>query len=90
MNQIGEARVENYPQEGVPTELIALKQRLADQPRSVRSELEPLLDEALEHARFRAQVMWVAREALQRYRLDLSRIRFDLEATRRERDRLMA
>jgi hypothetical protein len=69
----------------IPTELVALKDRIADQPHSVRAQLEPLIDEVLEHAMFRSRVMLIAREALQRNRVDLASLRFDLEATKRER-----
>jgi hypothetical protein len=71
--------------ERVPTELVELKERIQGQPASVRAELEPLIDEVMEHARFRSRVMLIAREALQRFRLDLAAVRHDLEATRRER-----
>jgi hypothetical protein len=69
----------------VPTELVALKGRIAGQPEEVRAELEPLIDEVLEHAMFRSRVMLIARDALQRLRVDVAALRFDLEATRRER-----
>jgi hypothetical protein len=69
----------------VPTELVALKGRIADQPPKVRAELEPLIDEVLEHAMFRSRVMLIARDALERLRVDMAALRFDLEATRRER-----
>ena len=49
----------------VPMELVALKGRIADQPPKVRAELEPLIDEVLEHAMFRSRVMLIARDALQ-------------------------
>jgi hypothetical protein len=68
----------------VPVELMALKGRIADQPPKVRAELEPLIDEVLEHAMFRSRVMLIARDALQRLRVDMAALRFDLEATRRE------
>ncbi len=68
----------------VPTELMALKGRIANQPPKVRAELEPLIDEVLEHAMFRSRVMLIARDALQRLRVDMAALRFDLEATRRE------
>jgi hypothetical protein len=71
----------------LPTELVALKDRIAGQPDEVRAELEPLIDEVLEHAMFRSRVMLIAREALQRFRVDLSAMKFDLEATRREHGR---
>jgi hypothetical protein len=69
-----------------PSELLALKDRIAVQPAQVRAELEPLIDEVLEHAMFRSRVMLIAREALQRFRVDLAAMQFDLELTRTERD----
>ena len=69
----------------VPSELVVLKQRIQEQPAPVRAELEPLIDDVMEHALFRSRVMLIAREALERFRLDLAALRFDLEATRRER-----
>ena len=44
--------------------------------------------EVLEQARFRGRVLWVARDALERLRLDLEMARFDLDVTRRERENL--
>jgi len=70
----------------VPSELMVLKGRIAGQPPKVRAELEPLIDEVLEHAMFRSRVMLIARDALQRLRVDMAALRFDLEATRRERN----
>jgi hypothetical protein len=70
--------------EQVPTELVELKERIQGQSPAVRAELEPLIDEVMEHAMFRSRVMLIAREALQRFRLDLASVRLDLEATRRE------
>jgi hypothetical protein len=69
----------------VPNELVALRERIRDQPEDVRTELEPLLDEVLEHTVFRNRVMLIAKEALQRFRLDLASLQFELEATKRER-----
>jgi hypothetical protein len=71
--------------EQVPTELVTLKERIQGQPPRVRAELEPLIDEVMEHAMFRNRVMQIARDALQQFRLDLSSLQFDLEVTRRER-----
>jgi hypothetical protein len=69
----------------LPTELMALRERIQDQPEDVRTELEPLLDEVMEHTVFRNRVMLIAKEALERFRLDLAAMQFDLEATKRER-----
>ena len=71
-----------------PPEWIALLDRVRALPPDVRSELEPAVDEALEHARFRDRVLSVARDALERLHLDLELARFDLDATRREREQL--
>ncbi len=68
-----------------PSELLTLKQRIQGQPDSVRAELEPLIDDVLEHAMFRDRVMMIARDALERLRLDVASLKFDLDATRRER-----
>jgi hypothetical protein len=72
----------------MPVELVQLKDRIQSQPPSIRADLEPLIEEVMEHARFRDRVMLVARDALEQFRLDLALTRFDLEATRREREAL--
>jgi len=68
-----------------PSELVALKERIQDQPPSVREELEPLIDEVMEHAVFRSRVMLIARDALQRFRVEMAAMQFDLDMTKRER-----
>ncbi len=72
----------------IPPELSRLRERIAALPPRFRGELGPLADEAAEQAHFRGRVLAVAREGLERYRLDLALARFDLEATRREREAL--
>lgn len=74
--------------EGIPHEWITLKSRIDRLPDAVRRELEPIMDEALEHARFRNRVLVVAKDALERLHLDLELARFDLDATRREKENL--
>ena len=71
----------------VPSELVALKERIQDQPAAVRQELEPLIDEVMEHAVFRSRVMLIARDALQRFRVDMAAMQFDLDMTKNERNR---
>ena len=46
----------------VPVELVELKERIQAQPARVRAELEPLVEDALEHAQFRGRAMSLARE----------------------------
>jgi hypothetical protein len=74
--------------EPLPAELLALWERVQAQPMEVRAELEPIVHDVLEDARFRGRILSVARDALERFRLDLEMARFDLEATRRERESL--
>jgi len=78
-------RGSNVPDQ-LPTELMALRERIQDQPEDVRTELEPLLDEVMEHTVFRNRVMLIAKEALERFRLDLASLQFELDATKRERE----
>jgi hypothetical protein len=73
----------------IPPELIRLRERIGGLPARLREELKPLAEEAVEQALFRGRVLSVAREGLERYRLDLAIARFDLEATRRERQALL-
>ncbi|WP_422930513.1 hypothetical protein [Singulisphaera sp. PoT] len=75
-------------EESLPTEMMELWDRIQVQPASVRAELEPLIEDVLENARFRGRVLNVARDALERLKLDLEVARFDLDATRRERESL--
>jgi hypothetical protein len=75
--------------ETVPVELLELRERVLAQPSEVRAALEPLVEEVLEHAKFRHRVLTVARDALEQYKLDLELARFDLDATRRERETLL-
>jgi hypothetical protein len=72
--------------ESIPSELRVLRERIADQPAAVRAELEPLIEDALDHAVFRHNVLHIARDALERFRLEMAMLQFDLEVTRRERD----
>jgi hypothetical protein len=81
------SREENGPLGPFPSELVALKERIQVQPTPVREELEPLIDEVMEHAVFRSRVMLIARDALQQFRVEMAAMRFDLDATKRERGR---
>jgi len=84
MTRSNEMMQDDIGTEQVPVELMELKERIQGQPPMVRAELEPLIDEVMEHALFRNRVMMIARDALQRFRVDMAALRLDLEATRRE------
>jgi hypothetical protein len=85
MNSVCEETTLSVGRREFPSEMLTLKQRIQGQPDSVRAELEPLIDDVLEHAMFRDRVMMIARDALERLRLDVATLKFDLDATRRER-----
>jgi hypothetical protein len=72
----------------IPEELVELRKRILAQSPGVRAQLQPLVEEALEDARFRGRAMSLARVALERFRMDLKMMEFNLEVTRREREAL--
>jgi hypothetical protein len=82
-------RSEKPAAETLPAELLELRERVQAQPTDVRAALEPLVEEAMEEAMFRHRVLSVARGALEQFKLDLEIARFDLDATRREREDLL-
>jgi hypothetical protein len=71
-----------------PPELLMLRDRIDGLPPPIRGELAPIIDDAIDQARFRGRVLAIARDALVRLRLDLELARFDLDVTRREREDL--
>src|SRR5579875_3853872 len=72
----------------VPPELARLRARIESLPGRYREALAPMAEEAVEESLFRGRVLTLAREGLERYRLDLAIARFDLDATRREHEEL--
>lgn len=74
--------------ESPPAELIELRERIETLPRPLREELGPVVEQAIEEAGYRGRILSIARDALVRLRLDLELARFDLDATRREREQL--
>jgi hypothetical protein len=70
----------------IPVSLAQLRAKLEALPAAIRDELRGLTDEAIEDSVFRGRVLAIAKDGLERYRLDLAMAQFDLEATRRERE----
>lgn len=72
----------------IPCEWQVLRRRVESLPPVARSRVEPVLDDAIEHAAFRKRTLDLACEAIERFRLERQILEFDLEATRRERAEL--
>ena len=74
--------------EEIPVELADLLQLVRGLPAESREDLEGRVLDAIEHARFRARAMSLARTGLEQMRLELAMTRFDLDQTRSERNTL--
>ena len=74
--------------EEIPAELVDLLQLVRDLSSGSQGELEHRVLEVIEHARFRARAMSLAKTGLEQMRLELAMTRFDLDLTRTERDAL--
>lgn len=69
------------------TQLISL---VANLPAQHRGEIETVLGRVVESTKRRRRILTLVQEALSQLRLDMKYLVFDLEATRRERDKLKA
>ncbi len=76
------------PKYGLPADLEELGRQLAALPDAHRDNLLALYERVLDSFRLRSRILTVAKEALERIRLELTCIQFDLEVTRREKDSL--
>jgi hypothetical protein len=76
------------PEASVPTDLAELGRRIDALPERERQTLRAVFDRVAESFRLRTRIMNVAKEALETIRLEMSFLRFDLEATRREKEHL--
>ena len=72
----------------VPWELTELRRRVEALPRRGTGELLPLCHWLSEWSRRQNRLVQAAQEAVDQLRLDIKYLRFDLDATRRERDAL--
>jgi hypothetical protein len=72
----------------LPAELEELNRRISALPESDRQNLLPVLERVLESFRVRNRIMNVAKEALERIRLEVACLQFDLDVTRREKELL--
>jgi hypothetical protein len=76
------------PDVSAPTDLVELGRRIDALPERERDNLRSVFDRVAESFRLRTRIMNVAKEALETIRLEMTFLRFDLEATRREKDSL--
>lgn len=66
------------------TQLIGL---VAELPPQFRDRIQPVLGRVVESTQRRRRILTLVQEALSQLRLDMKYLVFDLEATRRERDK---
>lgn len=66
------------------TQLIGL---VAELPPQFRDRIQPVLGRVVESTQRRRRILTLVQEALGQLRLDMKYLVFDLEATRRERDK---
>ena len=71
----------------LPAEIRELELAIQSLPYDGRAKLEPLIRRVVESALRRKRVLSLVQEALSQLRLDMKYLMFDLESTRRERDR---
>lgn len=74
-------------QNEMPKDVAELSQLIAALPEEHRTGLEAVLQRVADSARRRQRILTLVQEALSQLRLDTKYLLFDLEATRRERNR---
>lgn len=70
-----------------PAELLDLIRAIEALPPQHRASLQPALNRVVDSSSRRRRILSMVQEALGQLRLDMKYLVFDLEATRRERDR---
>lgn len=81
-------RFQSGPKLRLPNDLEELGRKLAELPEPQRHALLQHHDRVVESFRLRSRIMNVAKEALERIRLEVACLQFDLEVTRREKETL--
>ena len=71
-----------------PVDLEALGRNISRLPEPHRRLIAPLYERVVDSFRLRSRILAVAKEALERFRLEMACTQFDLEVTRRERELL--
>lgn len=73
--------------EDLPADILELGEALLALPAEQRRLVEPLYQRVLESTKRRRRILSLVQDALSQLRLDMKYLMFDLEATRRERDK---
>jgi hypothetical protein len=73
-------------QDLAPADLMRLAEAIHSLPEPYARQLVPLVDAVVESTKRRRRILTLVQDALSQLRLDMKYLRFDLEATRRERD----
>jgi hypothetical protein len=81
------SRITTPQQPTLPKDLADLATLIAGLPDEHRRTLEPVCQRVVDSTRRRQRILALVQEALSQLRLDMKYLLFDLEATRRERNR---
>jgi hypothetical protein len=81
------SRITKPQQQPLPKDVADLANLIAALPEEHRRTLEPVCQRVLDSTRRRQRILALVQEALSQLRLDMKYLLFDLEATRRERNR---
>lgn len=74
-------------QHPLPKDVTELAALISGLPEEHRARLEPVYQRVVDSTRRRQRILALVQEALSQLRLDMKYLLFDLEATRRERNR---
>ena len=84
---MGASRITKPHQQPLPKDVSELAGLIADLPVEHRCTLEPVCQRVIDSTRRRQRILALVQEALSQLRLEMKYLVFDLEATRRERNR---
>lgn len=80
-------RINKFPADQLPADILELAAAIERLPQQQRQALELPFSRVLESTRRRRRILGLVQDALAQLRLDMKYLMFDLEATRREREK---
>ena len=90
MTMFSEPRFCLDPVVDVPVDIVELQMEIDRLPPKSREMIQPFLQIVLDSSQRRRRIVRLIREALDQLQLEMKYLKFDLEATRRERDQMRA